>query len=266
MEIQGDFAPVNGTRLYFETAGTGPPIILLHGHACDTRMWDDQFETFALSYQVIRYDQRGFGQSAMPTDEPFRHVDDLKALLEHLGITRAAILGMSMGGGVAIDFALAYPEMTRTLIAVDCAPSGFEMPAEFGTWFDAYVADAQANGPKVANQHILSIPVIRADMAIPNVARRVEQMHLDYSGWYLLNKDPGYGLESPALQQLDQISVPTLLVVGEDDYRSFLEAADIMLKKIPHAQKVVIPKAGHFSNMCEPKQFNAAVLDFLKTI
>jgi len=166
---------------------------------------------------------------------------------------------------VAIDFALAYPEMTRTLIVVDSAPSGFEIP-ELDTWFATYVADAQANGPKVANQHILSIPVIRADMAIPNVARRVEQMHLEYSGWYLLNKDPSYGLESPALQQLDRISVPTLLVVGEDDYHSFLEAADLMLKKIPHVQKVVIPKAGHFSNMCEPQRFNAAVLDFLKMV
>jgi pimeloyl-ACP methyl ester carboxylesterase len=225
-------------------------------------MWDDQFETFAESYQVIRYDQRGFGQSAVPTGEPFRPIDDLKALLEHLSITQAHILGMSMGGTVAIDFVLAYPAMARTLIVVDGDPSGFDLP-EIGVWWDAYIADARANGPKVANKNILSIPVLRADMAIPHVARRVEQMHLDYSCWYVLNEDPRYGLEPPALQQLDQINVPTLIVVGEDDYHGFQEAANFMLEKIPQAQKVVIPRAGHFSNMCEPQQFNAAVLDFL---
>ena len=265
MEIKRDFAQVNGTRLYFETAGTGTPLILLHGHACDTRMWDDQFEVFAESYQVIRYDQRGFGQSAVPTGEPFRPIDDLKALLEHLGITRAHILGMSMGGTVVIDFVLAYPALTRTLIVVDGDPSGFEIP-EMGPLWAAYIADARANGPKVANKNILSIPVLRADMAIPHVARRVEQMHLDYSGWYLLNDDPRIKPETPALHQLDRVNVPTLIVMGEDDYPPFREAGDLMWKKIPQAQKVVIPKAGHFSNMCEPQQFNAVVLDFLKTI
>jgi len=265
MEIKRGFAQVNGTRLYFETAGTGTSIILLHGHACDTRMWDDQFEVFAESYQVIRYDQRGFGQSAVPTGEPFRPIDDLKALLEHLGITRPHILGQSMGGDVAIDFVLAFPELTRTLITVGSTPSGFDLP-EMGPWWEAYVADARANGPKVANKNVLSIPVIRADMAIPHVARRVEQMHLDYSGWYLLNDDPRYGPETPALQQLNRVNVPTLIVVGADDYHAFREAADLMLKKIPHAQKVVIPKAGHWANMCEPERFNAAVVDFLKTI
>src|SRR5581483_5153898 len=196
------------TQLYYETAGTGTPLILLHGHACDTRMWDDQLEPFALSHQVIRFDSRGFGKSAMPPDEPWSPVDDVKALLEHLGITRAAILGFSMGGGVAIDFALAYPDMTQALIAVDCSPSGFAGPAELAAFWARAVAEAQANGPKAANKFVLTHPVLRFDMEIPHLARRIEQMHLDYSGWYWVNKDLSVDLEPPALQQLERIGVP----------------------------------------------------------
>ena len=98
------------TRLYYEVAGSGHPLVLIHGFTLDTRMWDDQFETFAREYQVVRYDRRGFGKSSLPVDEDYAHADDLAALLEHLGIDRAYVLGLSGGGASAIDFALTYPE------------------------------------------------------------------------------------------------------------------------------------------------------------
>src|SRR5689334_19941744 len=118
MDMLSGTAEVNHTRLYYEVAGSGPPLVLIHGFDLDTRMWDDQFEVFAQHYRVVRYDVRGFGKSARPT-EPYAHEEDLKALLDYLGIAQAHIVGMSMGGGIAIDFTLTYPEMTRTLILVD---------------------------------------------------------------------------------------------------------------------------------------------------
>jgi len=121
--LKHGFADVNGTRLYYEMAGSGPALVLIHGHTLDTRMWDDQFEPFARDYRVIRYDQRGYGKSAPPTAESYSPADDLMALLRYLGLSSAHILGQSRGGAGAIDFALTYPEATTTLIAVDAVLS-----------------------------------------------------------------------------------------------------------------------------------------------
>ncbi|MEK7328872.1 MAG: alpha/beta hydrolase, partial [Chloroflexota bacterium] len=102
MQTHTGFAEVNGTRLYYEVAGSGQPLVLIHGFSLDTRMWGDQFETFARHYQVVRYDLRGFGQSAVPSNEPYTHADDLNNLLHYLKIDSVHLVGLSLGGGVAI--------------------------------------------------------------------------------------------------------------------------------------------------------------------
>src|SRR5205085_12090769 len=150
MNVVSGFADVNHTRLYFEVAGNGPALVLIHGSMVDTRMWDNQFEVFAQHYRVVRYDVRGFGKSALPT-ETFSHADDLKALLDFLGIAQAHILGLSMGGGIAINFALTYPEMTRTLIVVDSTLAGYSS-ADFDSTFAAANQRAAAAGGKAANE------------------------------------------------------------------------------------------------------------------
>ena len=99
-------------------------LVLIHGFTLDHRMWDDHVEAFAPGHRVIRLDLRGFGRSSMPTD-PYSHVEDVKALLSYLEIRQAVVLGLSMGGGVALDFALAYPEYTRALILADSTWRGF---------------------------------------------------------------------------------------------------------------------------------------------
>ncbi len=93
MDGQQGIAEVNGTGLYYEIAGSGYPLVLIHGFGLDTRMWDDQFEAFARHYRVVRYDMRGYGKSVPPTDESYSQTDDLKALLEHLRIDRAHVFG-----------------------------------------------------------------------------------------------------------------------------------------------------------------------------
>ena len=120
------FADVEGTRLYYQSMGEGAPIVLLHGFSIDHRMWDGQMAALSAAHRVVRCDLRGFGQSPPPTT-PYANADDLKALLDHLGIARAVILGLSMGGGVAINFALAYPEATRALVV-----AGSTLPAASG--------------------------------------------------------------------------------------------------------------------------------------
>jgi len=113
--IQGQvgYAEVPGGRLFFETAGSGEALVLIHGNAGDRRHWDAQME-LAEQVLVIRYDVRGFGESSLPVEgQPYSNSGDLAALLDHLGIEEAHVAGWSMGSGIAVDFALAFPERAK---------------------------------------------------------------------------------------------------------------------------------------------------------
>src|SRR5690606_6601331 len=122
------FADINGARLYYEVAGEGPALVLLHAGICDSRMWDDQFAAFAKHYRTVRYDLRGYGQSN-PVAGRFAHYEDLRALLDHLGIERAYLIGVSFGGMIAIDFTLTYPQRVAGLILVGTGVDGYYNPA-----------------------------------------------------------------------------------------------------------------------------------------
>lgn len=121
---------VNDTHLYYEEAGVGPAVVLIHGFTLDTRMWDDQFLPLAQGFRVIRYDLRGFGCSVIPTDAPYSHVENLRALLDELGIRQAHLVGLSKGGGVALDFALTYPQRALSLALIDTVLGGHVWSAE----------------------------------------------------------------------------------------------------------------------------------------
>src|SRR5437588_135834 len=127
MQARAGFADVSGTRLYYEVAGAGRPLVLIHGFSLDSRLWDDQFAAFTRRHLVLRYDLRGFGRSAPPGGEPYAHADDLRALLEHLGVGPVVLLGLSLGGGIAIDFALEHLDLTGALIPVDAMLGGYRM-------------------------------------------------------------------------------------------------------------------------------------------
>ena len=123
-----DFAEVNGAKLYYEVTGAGHPLVLLHEGIADSRMYDDQFNAFAQHYRVVRFDLRGFGQSDLPPrDAPIALYEDLYGLLAFLGIKTTYVLGMSMGGAIALDFTLAHPAMVDALILVAPGVSGYNM-------------------------------------------------------------------------------------------------------------------------------------------
>ena len=216
MNSQQGFIEVNGTRLYYEMAGAGDAVVFLHGFTLDTRMWDDQFERFAEQYHVIRYDLRGFGQSAVPTDAPYAHFDDLKALLDALGIEQAHLVGLSKGGGVALDFALAFPAYVRSLVLIDTVLGGFAWSAE-GSARDAQVWQRAGEGGIPAAQeswraHPLFVPARNQ----PDVAARLDQIIDDYSGWHFVHANPERGLKPPVAQRLHELRVPVLAIVGAE--------------------------------------------------
>lgn len=261
MDEQG-IAEVNGTRLFYEIAGSGHPLVLIHGFALDTRMWDDQFEAFARQYRVVRYDMRGYGNSVSPTEESYSHTDDLKALLEHLGIDRTYLVGLSRGGAVAIDFALAHPEATSALVLVDPVLGGHSWSQEAARTDEAVWETAAKSGIEAGKAQWLAHPLFAPSREKPEVAARLGRIISDYSGWHLINTDPGRYPDPPAAQRLHEIDTPTLIVVGERDLPDFHAIADT-LQQIPNACKVVLPGVGHMCNMENPSRFNAIVLDFL---
>jgi pimeloyl-ACP methyl ester carboxylesterase len=120
-----DFAPVPDGELYYEETGSGPAVVLGHAGIADHTMWDGQVGPFSELYRVVRYDLRGFGQSSMPETDYAPH-DDLRALLAHLDIDRAAVVGVSISGGIVVDFALAYPEMLWALVPVAAGIDGYD--------------------------------------------------------------------------------------------------------------------------------------------
>src|SRR5690349_18309153 len=125
-QTKSGFVNVEGAQIYYETAGKGKPFVMIHAGVADRRQWNNEFAFFAQNYQVLRYDMRGYGKSE-PVDGEFNHMSDLDSLLRALEIQEpVVIMGCSMGGGLAMDFALTYPSRVQALIMVGSGPSGLK--------------------------------------------------------------------------------------------------------------------------------------------
>jgi pimeloyl-ACP methyl ester carboxylesterase len=256
------YASVSGASLYYDAVGVGEPVVLAHGFSLDSRMWDGQVGPWSQHRQVIRYDLRGFGRSSRG-DEPYTHADDLMGLIRHLGLSRVTVVGLSLGGGAAINFALSYPEALRALVVVDSSLGGFSFSQEFAAAQTAVRAAAQEGGLAAARTLWMSSPLFSRAMAIPRAATALRTMVSGYSGWHWLNQDAGRAMSPPAISRLREIHVPTLIVVGELDIPDFHKVAATLRREIAGAKCVVVAGAGHLPNLESPDFFNSAVLQFL---
>ena len=259
------FAEVHGARLYYEVAGEGHPLVLIHAGIADSRMCDDQFGAFAQHYRVIRYDVRGFGHSAMPAG-PFSHHADLLGLLKFLGVDRTYLVGVSIGGAISIDFTLAYPAMVDVLVPVASGVSGNKRSdAIVQAWAEI---DAAAEAGDLARAVELELrmwvdgPLRSPDQVDPAIRERVREMNAHN---FTLPTDQGtlQPLDPPAISRLEEIRVPTLIIVGDQDRPEILATADLLAAGIADAQTVVMRGVAHVPNMERPQEFNQIVLDFL---
>lgn len=266
MRTTTGFISVNNARLYHEIAGDGFPLVLIHAGISDHRMWDDQIAVFAKRYKVVRYDVRGFGRSAMPEGEPFSVIEDQRLLLDALGIERACAMGVSMGGGIALNFAIAHPEMVAALVLVASGLPG--APAsETVLQRRALINTAVEAGDRLK---LLDLMVdLWADgvehRAPPSVRERVREMFRDNMSLLFLKNVPQQDSPWKAIDRLAEIRAPTLIIVGDRDQPDLLENAELLASGIAGARKVVIPGAAHMVNMERPQEFNRIVLDFLTT-
>jgi pimeloyl-ACP methyl ester carboxylesterase len=253
------FLDVPNARLYYEVAGAGAAVVFVHGFTLDTRMWDDQWTVFGERYRIVRYDVRGFGRSqAEPV--PYSDLDDLLALLNFLDIERAHLVGLSMGGIVVVHFALTHPRRLRGLVAADCGPSGLTGPVDA-------LSDAEglAAAGRIAEalEKWLANPVFVPARERRGVAARLQEIVSDYTWWRARHPGLRRGLQPPAAGLLDEISAPTLVIVGERDVPRVQAASNALATGIRGARLVVLHGVGHMSNMEDPEAFNSAVLSFL---
>ncbi len=278
MDVRRGFAEVNGTRLYYEVTGAGHPLVFLHGFSVNRRAWDDQFQRFADGYRVVRYDLRGHGKSALPTDESYTHAEDLKALLGYLGTGPAYLVGHSVGGAAIITFAVNYPDLAAALILVAPGLHGFQPPEVSGSGEDRELRDywksvedtAKEKGIEAARELWLRNPLAEMLRDKPAVLARRNAMIADYSMWHAVNVDPNRFLPlhapGPAAEHLDKIRAPTLILIGERDLPRLHAVADYLQEHIANARKVVLPGVGHLPHMEDPDEFNETALSFLKGV
>jgi pimeloyl-ACP methyl ester carboxylesterase len=269
---QNGYVEVDDGKLYYEMAGEGDTLVLVHAGFVDSRMWDDQWEAFTQRCRVIRYDMRGFGKSD-PAQGPVSRRDDLHCLLGHLGVQRAHLLGCSLGGEAVMDWALEHPDRTSSLIVVSTAPSGFELQGEPPRYMLEMMDAAQKGDLERASELQIRIwldgPFRQPEQVNPAVRARAAEMNrvpVKYGTFFKADAQPANPLDPPAATRLDEIRVPTLIVAGALDHPEILRAADVMVKEIKGAKKVIIPDSAHLPNMEQPEAFNRAVLAFLEGV
>ncbi len=233
-------------------------------------MWDDQFQLFAKRARVIRYDVRGYGRSGKPSEE-YSDAEDLFVLLKHLNIESVGILGISNGGRIAFDFVSVHPSMVNSLILVSPGIRGYKSsgPEEEKGW--------EEEDKKLDQPQNLAIRENRIDDAVEmdleywapaqtaTSKSRIREIatsnsHIHKNPPYKLQKSP----EPSAFTKLDQIRIPTVLIVGDHDVKSMLTMTKRLHELMPGSKLSVIRGADHIANMSRPEEFNAIVSSFLE--
>ncbi len=251
-------ALINGINLYYEDNGAGFPVIFTHGFAGTTKSWEGQVPAFSKKYRFITYDMRGHGQTYAPDDLSQYTLDivlkDIYQLLRHLGIQKAVVGGLSLGGYLTIHFYNQHPDMTAAIILMDTGP-GYRTPEKAKDW----------NQRNVDCVRILETKGMKSFMKSEyskDEYYTTSDVMIKLNPKGLANIRQGVMMNPWGLDILPNIKVPALIVCGDRD-TSYHAATDYMVQKIPGAKKAIVANAGHSVNVDQPKVFESIVIDFL---
>jgi pimeloyl-ACP methyl ester carboxylesterase len=270
-QSKSGFVNINNAKLYYEVAGAGTPLVMVHAGVADSRQWNNEFAYFSQRNKVIRYDMRGYGKSE-PVDGEFSHMNDLVSLLDTLGVYEPiVVMGCSMGGGLAMDFALNHPSRVKALIMVDAGPSGLELDVPAPSKF----ADAEK---AFESGDLDLLAEIETQIWFDGMGRTPEQVNptmrkllYEMDRLALSHETKGLGKrlpndKTPAFDRLESLNIPVLIVVGSHDTPYILAAAEFMKEKIKFADKIIIEDAAHLPNMNQPQEFQNILEKFLSSI
>jgi pimeloyl-ACP methyl ester carboxylesterase len=243
----------DGVNIYYEDDGQGTPILLSHGFAASTQMWQGQVDAFQHAFRLIRWDMRGHGGSDSPDDPSLysqaQTVEDMRAILDQLAIEQAIIAGHSLGGFLSLAFHVTYPERVKALILQGCGP-GYRNSAARAAWNERAANRAQqleAEGMSALGGGAeVDAAAHRSALGIANAARGILSQ-----------------VDDRVIDSLPHIAVPVLIIIGEHDTH-YLNGSNYMAARIPNCTKVVVPQAGHGVNVEQVAIVNAALQEFLQ--
>jgi pimeloyl-ACP methyl ester carboxylesterase len=254
--------------IYAEVAGEGPALALVHEGICDSRMWDEQWERYAKSFRVLRLDLRGFGRTPLEPG-PFSHARDVIEALELNGFDPTALIGVSLGGRVALEVALARPELVSALVLVAPGFPGHEwseqLRAQWGKEEAAFEAGDLEAAVEVSLQTWVDGPRRSPEQLDPAMRARVGEMQrLAYELQRDVTEDGEELLVEDLPERLGDVRVPTLVLVGEDDQPDMHAIAERLARQIPGARSGTIAGTAHVPSMERPREFDELVLPFLR--
>lgn len=259
------FLQVGEDRLYYEAAGQGRLVVLLHDGLTHGGIWDAQFRRYADRFRVVRYDRRGHGRSDVP-DGAYSSVTDLEALLDHLEGGPAVLVGASAGGRLALDFAVDHPDRVSALVLVGSVVSGYGYSEHFverGQRNMAPLADGDVEGA-VANWVSDPYLFVTEDA---HVRKRFRGLLEPYAEKRFLRFDPDLAVdpEPTALARLEALDIPALIVVGEGDVPDVHTHAGAIDSRLRDSRRVVVSGTGHLVAFERPEEFDRLVLEFLRS-
>ena len=252
-------AEVNGARLWYDESGAGAAVVLVHGGLGDSQLWEPELPALAERFRTIRYDLRFYGRSTGPM-APFSHVDDLVALLDELGVERTALVGLSFGGLVAIDAALAAPERCWAVAGVASALSGHEAETyteEQDAAYEAAVADGDLDAAMDVDFEVWA--PLGADERMRELWRATPDAD---------PLPPGAGARaaaSPASLRLAELAAPTLMVTARHDPPDFREIGALVAREAPNARTVEVD-SDHYLTLREPELVTRLLVEFLEEV
>lgn len=272
--LRSGYIPVSGGgTIYYEMQGCGEPLLLLHGHSLDRRMWEAQFDPFARRYRTVRLDFRGYGRSSRQSEElPFTHLGDLLTLMDSLRIDRAHVVGLSMGAFVAGDMLAMAPERMLSCVlasgGIRSTPGPHEpMDSLESARRDREIAELRARGVEAMKAEWLETLVGGGGSQRERMRAPLREMIGDWDAWQPLHKEVRmfWAREAWDSLRVRRPAVPTLLLRGETDLhgKAFHPRE---LDFLPCGRAEVLPDCGHMMNMEQPEAFNRAVLEFLAEI
>ncbi|HVQ77789.1 MAG TPA: alpha/beta fold hydrolase [Candidatus Binatia bacterium] len=267
--------PVNGINLHVQEAGEGTPLVFVHEFAGEAWSWHPQLRFFARRYRAIAYNARGYPPSDVPEDpaaySQVQAAEDIRGLLDALGIARAHICGLSMGGYATLHFGLRHPERALSLVVA-------------GAGYGSVAGDRERFKQDVLTmvRRFREQGMAGATEIYTKGPARVQFMDKDPVGWrefrdmFAAQSALGHALTMQGVQltrpsvyeltaDLEKLEVPTLIMTGDED-EPCLEPSLFLKRKIRSAGLVVLPRAGHTINLEDPEAFNRAVLDFLTAV
>ena len=257
--------------LYQEVAGDGPAVVLVHAGICDSRMWDPQWTTFPRDHRTVRYDQRGFGRSPL-TPGPVADARDLAALLAGLGVERAALVAASYGGRVALELAVARPDLVELLVLAGASLPGHEWSPAVRDYFAEEEAALERGDLDAAVDASLRTwvdgtgrPAGTVDPTVREAVRRMQRRAFELQLPFADNEEEEEeeALEPDWPDRLGKAQVPALVLVGDHDQPDIHEMARRLARELPQARTATIAGAAHLPSMERPAEFDRLALAFL---